>query len=63
MERRSKTEETGKWMFIVKKTNAAAAKKILDNKLQELYQTIIPNELKFAQFPTPKRIFNKETRA
>eukprot|EP00957_Ditylum_brightwellii_P000095 6878-Ditylum_brightwellii.AAC.1 len=53
MERKTKTEGSGKWFCIVKKVNATEATKLLDKEIQELYQHIVPNNLRLNNIPIP----------
>eukprot|EP00957_Ditylum_brightwellii_P188594 14357826-Ditylum_brightwellii.AAC.1 len=53
MERTNTSQEKGKWFFIMKKPNVAAAATYLDNELQTLYQKVVPKDLKFNLVPIP----------
>eukprot|EP00957_Ditylum_brightwellii_P096684 7363846-Ditylum_brightwellii.AAC.1 len=53
-ERTSHSDEKGKWFFIVKKSNAADASNLLDSELKNLYQRVVPNNLKFDTVPSPR---------
>eukprot|EP00957_Ditylum_brightwellii_P160664 12231253-Ditylum_brightwellii.AAC.1 len=54
MERTSNSDEKGKWFFTVKKSNAVAASSLLDIELKNLYQHVVPNNLKFDTVPSPR---------
>eukprot|EP00957_Ditylum_brightwellii_P211871 15366704-Ditylum_brightwellii.AAC.1 len=43
MERTNKSEETGKYFFLVKKRNTCAATEFLKREMQELYQQVAPS--------------------
>eukprot|EP00957_Ditylum_brightwellii_P033653 2551021-Ditylum_brightwellii.AAC.1 len=53
MERSSNSDKKGKWFFIVKQSNAAAASNLLNIELKTLYQCVVPNNLKFDTVPSP----------
>eukprot|EP00957_Ditylum_brightwellii_P098936 7536999-Ditylum_brightwellii.AAC.1 len=63
MERTSNSEEKSKLFFIVKKYNAAAASNILNIELKNLYQRIVPNNLKFDTVPIPRCEKSRATQA
>eukprot|EP00957_Ditylum_brightwellii_P138198 10534997-Ditylum_brightwellii.AAC.1 len=63
MEQTNKTTSDGKWLFIVRKHNVSAVVKFLDKELQEIFQTVVPKELKFDGLPIPHRAKNAASRA
>eukprot|EP00957_Ditylum_brightwellii_P153721 11699771-Ditylum_brightwellii.AAC.1 len=63
MERTSHSNEKGKWFFIVEKLNAAAASNLLDSELNNLYQRLVPNNLKFDTVPSPRRAKSRASQA
>eukprot|EP00957_Ditylum_brightwellii_P200889 15313461-Ditylum_brightwellii.AAC.1 len=63
MEQTNKTTSDKKWLFIVRKHNVNKAVKFLDNELQEIFQTVVPKELKFDGIPIPSRAKSASSRA
>jgi hypothetical protein len=63
MERTSNSEEKGKWFFIVKKSNTAAASNFLNIELKNLYHRVVPNNLKFDTVPIPRRAKSRAAKA
>eukprot|EP00957_Ditylum_brightwellii_P113759 8673198-Ditylum_brightwellii.AAC.1 len=59
MEQTNNLEKKGNWFFIVKKPNAAAASNFLDNKFQNLYQSIVPNNQNFDMVPITRHAKSK----
>eukprot|EP00957_Ditylum_brightwellii_P031362 2377248-Ditylum_brightwellii.AAC.1 len=63
MERTNKTDSDRKLLFIVRKQNVSAAANFLDNELQEIFKTVVPEDLKFDGFPSPSRAKSTASRA
>eukprot|EP00957_Ditylum_brightwellii_P026246 1985380-Ditylum_brightwellii.AAC.1 len=53
VEQTNNSKEKGKWLFIIKKPNAATVSNFLDNELQNLYKSIVPNNQKIDMVPIP----------
>eukprot|EP00957_Ditylum_brightwellii_P134784 10276497-Ditylum_brightwellii.AAC.1 len=63
MECTSNSEEKGKWFFIAKKSNAAAASNLLNIELKKLYQRVVSNNIKFDIVPIPRRAKSRAAKA
>eukprot|EP00957_Ditylum_brightwellii_P110464 8424755-Ditylum_brightwellii.AAC.1 len=63
MEQTNKTESDGKWLFIVRKHNVSAAVRFLNKELQDLFQKVVPNGLKFDGLPIPCHANNAASKA
>eukprot|EP00957_Ditylum_brightwellii_P197317 15032963-Ditylum_brightwellii.AAC.1 len=49
--------------LLLKKSNAVAASNLLDSELNNLYQRVIPNNLKFDTVPSPRRAKSRAAQA